>query len=423
MSGRRRSTALLLSLLAVGIFGVAASAFALTSGTYDSLHPWAALLASAGLWAALLASVALVVFASLALARRLSSDAAPDADGAGHDVGVQSAPMRANVTVDHEGTILTWSAAAERLTGYDAAQTIGNSFSFLFPPVTTDIGLRAQLLRTAAQTGKASTECWLVGANGNRLWMNLALSRNAQHAAREQHFNLQLRDLTETEGARVALRDREASLDRIVDSAADPMITLDAEQRIVLFNSAAERVFGCSRDQALGQPLDQFFPPRQRDAHRQHIEQFGASGTTSRSEGQQMSFTALRADGAEIPIEASISQTTLEGRKLYTLIARDVSARKRSDKERKRAQEELREQTAHQQQEHARIAAALQQLAELRADLMWVSEELRGRSLAVDDKLRHMKATVEQVLAETQRAPSPPPPPVILEHRRAERRK
>ena len=415
MSGRRRSTALLLSLLAVGIFGFAASAVALTSGTYDSFHPLAALLASA----------ALVLFASLALVPRLRSDAAPDADGAGqHDVGVQSAAMRANVTVDHEGTILTWSAAAERLTGYDAAQSIGNAFSFLFPPVTTDIGLRAQLLRTAAQTCKASTECWLVGANGNRLWMNLALSRSAQPAAREQHFNLQLRDLTETEGARVALRDREASLDRIVDSAADPMITLDAEQRIVLFNSAAERVFGCTRNQALGQPLDQFIPPRQRDAHRQHIEQFGASGTTSRGEGQQMSFTALRADGAEILIEASISQTTLEGRKLYTVIARDVSARKRSDKERKRAQEELREQTAQQQQEHARIAAALQQLAELRTDLMWVSDELRGRSLAVDDKLRHIKATVEQVLAETQRAPSPPPPPVILEHhRRAERRK
>ena len=415
MSGRRRSAALLLSLLAAGVFGFAASAVALTSGTYDSFLPWAA---------ALLAGAMLVLFTSLALSRRRRQKAADDADRAAHhDDGVQSAAMRANVTVDHEGTILTWSAAAERLTGYDAAQSIGNAFSFLFPPVTTDIGLRAQLLRTAAQTGKASTECWLVGINGNRLWMNLALSRGAQHAAREQHFNLQLRDLTETEGARVALRDREASLDRIVDSAADPVITLDAEHRIVLFNAAAERVFGCTRDQALGQPLDQFIPPRQRDAHRQHIEQFAASGTTSRGEGQQMSFTALRADGAEILIEASISQTTLEGRKLYTVIARDVSARKRSDKERKRAQEELREQTAHQQQEHARIAAALQQLAGLRADLMWVSDELRGRSLAVDDKLRHIKATVEQVLAETQR-PSPPPPPVILEHhRRAERRK
>ena len=117
----------------------------------------------------------------------------------------------------------------------------------------------------------------------------------------------------------------------IVESAMDPIIALDESQRIVLFNSAAERVFGWPRAALIGEPLDRLIPERFRQLHRDHIERFGATGTTSRRMGALSALTALRANGEEFPIEASISQHVENGAKVFTVILRDVTERVRAE--------------------------------------------------------------------------------------------
>ena len=89
----------------------------------------------------------------------------------------------------------------------------------------------------------------------------------------------------ETAQAHAAADDMEAQLAAIVDSAMDAIITLDAEQRIVLFNRAAEMVFRCSRDEALGASIERFLPPQHRAEHRGRIEAFGQTGATARRMG------------------------------------------------------------------------------------------------------------------------------------------
>jgi PAS domain-containing protein len=71
-----------------------------------------------------------------------------------------------------------------------------------------------------------------------------------------------------------------AALASIIASAMDAIITIDADQRIVLFNSAAEKMFRISFEEALGQPIDRFLPARYRDAHRAHVPKFGATHVT-----------------------------------------------------------------------------------------------------------------------------------------------
>ena len=116
----------------------------------------------------------------------------------------------------------------------------------------------------------------------------------------------------------------------IVDSAMDAVISIDGEQRIVLFNAAAEKMFACPSAQALGQALERFVPVRSRAAHAGHVRAFGRTGVrvNSRSMRSQEALMALRADGAEFPIEASISQIEVGGQKLYTVILRDITQRK-----------------------------------------------------------------------------------------------
>ncbi|HVU39039.1 MAG TPA: PAS domain S-box protein, partial [Opitutales bacterium] len=122
----------------------------------------------------------------------------------------------------------------------------------------------------------------------------------------------------------------------IITAAMDAIVAVDEGQLVILFNAAAERMFGCPAAQALGQPLDQFLPSRYREAHRQHIPRFGRSGQTHREMCRLGEVMGRRANGEEFPIEASISQTEVDGKKIYTAILRDISARKRDEEIRAR---------------------------------------------------------------------------------------
>lgn len=119
----------------------------------------------------------------------------------------------------------------------------------------------------------------------------------------------------------------------ILLSAMDAIITVDADQRIVLFNPAAEQMFRCTAEDAIGQPIDRFIPERFRGAHRDHIHKFGEAKVTNRRMGALGTVSGLRADGEEFPAEAAISQVEAGGQKLYTVILRDVAERKKLEEQ------------------------------------------------------------------------------------------
>ncbi len=123
----------------------------------------------------------------------------------------------------------------------------------------------------------------------------------------------------------------ENRLEGIVQSAMDAIISVDADQRIVLFNPAAERMFQCRAEDALGEKLDRFIPERFRTAHREHIRHFGQTNVTTRRMGQLGKISGLRADGEEFPLEASISQVEIGGKKLFSVILRDITQRVRAE--------------------------------------------------------------------------------------------
>jgi PAS domain S-box-containing protein len=117
----------------------------------------------------------------------------------------------------------------------------------------------------------------------------------------------------------------DSRLAAIVVSAMDAIVTIDEAQRIVLFNPAAEQMFGRTAEEVLGQPLDVLVPERFRAVHREHVERFARSGQSSRRMGQLGNVWGLRASGEEFPIEASISQMRTADGLLLTVILRDVS--------------------------------------------------------------------------------------------------
>jgi PAS domain S-box-containing protein len=130
-------------------------------------------------------------------------------------------------------------------------------------------------------------------------------------------------------------------LEGIIDSAMDAIVTVDEDQKVVLFNHAAEQMFGCSNREAIGQRLDRFLPARFRDAHRHHVQGFGQSGVTSRKMGQLGTVMGLHSNGEEFPIEAAISHIAVEKKKYYTVILRDITDRKRTEEAHQESRRQL----------------------------------------------------------------------------------
>lgn len=131
-------------------------------------------------------------------------------------------------------------------------------------------------------------------------------------------------------------------LESILQSAMDAIITIDEAQRVLLFNEAAEQMFQCPAKEAIGQSLDKFVPARFRAAHRHHIEGFGQSGVTSRRMGELGTVTGIRGNGEEFPVEAAISHISVEGKKFYTVILRDITERKRAERLMRQSEERYR---------------------------------------------------------------------------------
>jgi PAS domain S-box-containing protein len=162
---------------------------------------------------------------------------------------------------------------------------------------------------------------------------NAALEmRVAERTAQLRQLNEQLgAELNERKQAEEALRTSEERLAAIVASAMDAIITVDEDQRVILFNAAAEKIFGCPASEAIGKPLDRFIPDRVRAIHRRHIHAFGSTGATARSMGTPGRVNGQRVDGEEFPCEATISQASTRGQKLYTVILRDVTQREKAE--------------------------------------------------------------------------------------------
>ena len=131
--------------------------------------------------------------------------------------------------------------------------------------------------------------------------------------------------------ADAARRVSEAHLAEVINIAADAIITLDQEQRIVMFNQGAEHIFGYHATDMLGQPLDLLLPTRFVDVHRHHISDFAANPDVARGMAGQLEVLGRRRDGSEFPAEATISKLVQNGQTIFTVILQDITQRKQAE--------------------------------------------------------------------------------------------
>lgn len=245
------------------------------------------------------------------------------------------------ISQDRDGVITSWNGGAERLYEYSALEALGQSITLIIPSEgqVEEARIRARIL-----TGKPVERYEAVRRrkDGSVLDVSLTISPIKNDRGEIIGVSKIARDITERKRVEEALRASEARLEGLVNSALDAVIAIDADQRIILFNPAAERMFGCRASDALGAAIDRFIPEASRAAQRGHFQQFGQAGMTVHGMGALGTIRGVRANGEEFPIEASISHMMAGGTALDTVILRDITDRKKGEEALRESEERLR---------------------------------------------------------------------------------
>lgn len=184
--------------------------------------------------------------------------------------------------LDREGKILTWNKGAERLKGWKAEEVIGKPYHVLHTPESRAKNAPGRELKIAAETGRFEEEAPRMRKDGSVFAAHVSL-----FPLRDEHGGVTgyvkvTRDISDQTKAGKAILESRRRMEGIVQSAMDAIITIDEEQNVVLFNPAAERIFGYLADETLGKPVTMLIPERHREGHARLVRRFFESGVLNK---------------------------------------------------------------------------------------------------------------------------------------------
>jgi formate hydrogenlyase transcriptional activator len=252
--------------------------------------------------------------------------------------------------------VILWNSACETLTGCKAADMIGGDrhwqgFYTQARPCLADVLLdetpARRLPALYEKTAVASspgittlhTENWCIMPDGRKLYLVIDAGPITNDAGETIAVVETQRDRTEQRLMLQALEESEQRFATIVSSAMDAIVGIDHQKKITLFNPAAERIFQCSQDLAIGQLLEHFIAPHCRHLFERFLALDG-SATAKKPIWVAEGLYARRANADEFPIEATFSPLSVDGELRYTVILRDVNDRKQAEQSLTRLQQE-----------------------------------------------------------------------------------
>jgi two-component system sensor kinase FixL len=238
-----------------------------------------------------------------------------------------------------EGTITSWNQGAERLYGYTAAHVIGRSIAMLAPPDRPD-ELPAILARLARGEAITHYETIRVRHDGRVIPVSLTISPIRDAGGTIIGASTIARDITARQQAEAALRDSEARQQAILQTAADGIITIDERGTVESFNPPAERLFGYTATEVIGNNIRILMPSPYREAHDGYLRRYCQTGE-SHIIGIGREVRGLRRDGTTFPMALAVSEVRLGDRRLFSGIVHNLSARVQAEEALRQAHDEL----------------------------------------------------------------------------------
>jgi diguanylate cyclase (GGDEF)-like protein/PAS domain S-box-containing protein len=245
------------------------------------------------------------------------------------------------LTADGENRIVFANRAAERVFGHSIPAMIGRPLDRIIPGLRPLADPELGFADRFGSTGPAPREHTAIHASGRSIPLEISIARLPRNG-RGPFSTIVARDVTERKRAEDALKASEARKSAMIEAALDAIVTIDAQGRMLEFNSAAERMFGYTRAYALGKPMaDLIIPPSLRERHREGMARHLATGQ-GRIFDKTLEMTAMRADGSEFPIELTVTRLPSDGPPIFTGFIHDISDRKRAESDLRDSEERFR---------------------------------------------------------------------------------
>jgi PAS domain S-box-containing protein len=148
-----------------------------------------------------------------------------------------------------------------------------------------------------------------------------------------------VRKMNETSQAQEALRRSEQRLRTVIDSVLDGIVTISDDGVIESFSPSAERIFGYSEAEVVGDNVKVLMPEPDRAQHDGYIDSFLRTGKSGII-GVGREVMGRRKDGSTFPMDLAIDEAEIGGRRLFIGVVRDITARKRADDDLREAKEQ-----------------------------------------------------------------------------------
>ena len=221
--------------------------------------------------------------------------------------------------------VLTWNAGAERLYAYREEEIRGRPIDVLVPDRDKS-EVSASLGRVLREQAVERIETEQVTRHGRRVHVFMTISPIHDGANTVIGGSIVARDVTARKTAEESLRRSEATARAFLESASESIVDPAAPGRIVLVNARTETMFGYVRTELIGQPVEVLIPIPLRERHVAHRGTY-MTAPRIRSMGQGLDLAGLKKDGAEFPVEVSLSYIeTDEGTRAIAFVT-DISDR------------------------------------------------------------------------------------------------
>lgn len=244
--------------------------------------------------------------------------------------------------VDADGRVRTWNAGAERINGYRGTEIIGQHVSIFYLREDARNGKPEQELLAAGTSGRFEDMGWRLRKDGTRFWAHVVISALRGEAGELLGFVEMTHDMSDQKQAQDELRRSEDRFHLVIEAAPAAMIMADRAGRITMLNLQAECLFGYSRDELLGQPVEMLIPERFRKPHQGHRRSFFAAAKV-RQMGHERDVFALAKDGTEFPVLIHLSPIETANGLAVLAAVTDITELKRKEEQLARGQERFRQ--------------------------------------------------------------------------------
>ncbi len=240
------------------------------------------------------------------------------------------------ISTDSQMRFIVWNRGAEKLLGHTEKEMLGQSIMTIVPEKSQKDLSRELIQSKKEDPGKITSRVFEThGLKKDGSLVPIEVSLSTRKSEDKFFITAIMRDITERKLAEEALKRSEEKYRELISTSIDGIISADSQMSVIIWNQGAEKIFGYTEKEMLGQSVFKIIPEKDRAKMGNRVSLLVKTDSREGVNGT-LEFVGQRKDGSNIPIEMSLSIRKNEGSHIVTAIVRDVTVRKE-------AEEKLRE--------------------------------------------------------------------------------